>query len=164
MGRLLIPNRMSRKKKAGARRSEGVQGSASSSPVSSPADFLLKTLASSRFAYQSEKKRKAQVTGALRIVGRPSRKFPIVMRPSRKVRLTRLKRNNRFLWNTVRFCSNETKIMPVRLSPLSSDPSHSTPHNHSGGAMTQPEDRVREFRRLFTSIEEEVGRVIVGHR
>src|SRR2546429_6568948 len=34
----------------------------------------------------------------------------------------------------------------------------------SGPVMTHPEDRVREFRRLFTSIEEEVGRVIVGHR
>lgn len=30
--------------------------------------------------------------------------------------------------------------------------------------MTLPEERVREFRRLFTTIEEEVGRVIVGHR
>src|SRR5882724_6778738 len=30
--------------------------------------------------------------------------------------------------------------------------------------MTPPETRVREFRRLFTAIEEEVGRVIVGHR
>src|SRR6266498_677279 len=30
--------------------------------------------------------------------------------------------------------------------------------------MILPEERVREFRRLFTSIEEEVGRVIVGHR
>jgi len=30
--------------------------------------------------------------------------------------------------------------------------------------MTPPEARVREFRRLFTLIEEEVGRVIVGHR
>ncbi|MBI3304172.1 MAG: AAA family ATPase [Deltaproteobacteria bacterium] len=27
-----------------------------------------------------------------------------------------------------------------------------------------PEERVKEFRRLFTAIEEEVGRVIVGHR
>jgi len=30
--------------------------------------------------------------------------------------------------------------------------------------MTPPEERMREFRRLFTGIEEEVGRVIVGHR
>jgi MoxR-like ATPase len=30
--------------------------------------------------------------------------------------------------------------------------------------MIPPEERVREFRRLFTAIEEEVGRVIVGHR
>ncbi|MGH7963201.1 MAG: AAA family ATPase [Candidatus Binatia bacterium] len=30
--------------------------------------------------------------------------------------------------------------------------------------MTLPEDRVREFRRLVTTIEEEVSRVIVGHR
>ena len=30
--------------------------------------------------------------------------------------------------------------------------------------MIPPEERVKEFRRLFTAIEEEVGRVIVGHR
>src|SRR5713101_5390388 len=30
--------------------------------------------------------------------------------------------------------------------------------------MTPQEERVKEFRRLLTTIEEEVGRVIVGHR
>src|SRR5690242_16961818 len=30
--------------------------------------------------------------------------------------------------------------------------------------MTPPEERVKEFRRVFTAIEDEVGRMIVGYR
>src|SRR4051794_1452890 len=164
MGPLLIPNKTSSKKRDGALRSEVARESDFSSRVSSREGFSPKMPALSKSAYRSEKRRKAKVTAGLRIVGRPSLKFPIVTPPLKKARLTRRNRNNPFPWNTVRSYSSESKIMPVRLSSLSPDTPPAVPQTSSaGGVVTQPEDRVREFRRLFTLIEEEVGRVIVGH-